>query len=493
MSLTEKKHLYLISSNKDLLKLFKPLEDQYLISVDATGRLLRKLKKVGDKPNIDLIFTEIDFFQKKKSLFIDPESAAISPYFAVFVPPEKVNALADIIGHAKFYPVFTPVSIDQLKFVITALIQNHQKTLALEEREHYKILFQKAPMVQLLLNPCDFVILDANQTATELYGKSDQDSLLGLAFADLHPLQRNDLLEKLVETVREGESHFVFNFNSPTKGMVDLAAFFGEIFFGKKKLIAVNIQDITASRKAEHVLKQKNIELEKTNSELDNFVYSTSHELRAPLMSVLGLINLLENENDSKEKELYIGLMKESIKKLDYTIHDFIDYSQNARFQVKVSPVDFNFLLEKALNNLKYLPGAEKVAVHVIVNQQKPFFSDKRRVEIILNNLISNSLRYYNPDTIAPFVEILVETNEARAEIRVTDNGCGIPEKHIPRVFEMFFRGHEQSTGSGIGLYIVREIVDKLNGEIFFESADGKGTVFNLKIPNQIQNLENGS
>ena len=486
MSLTRKEHLYLISSDKDLLELFKPLQDQYLLSVDGTGRLLRKLKVVGEKPNIDLIFTGIDFFQKKKNLFVDPELAAISPYFAVFVPPDKVNDLANISINEKFYPVFTPVSIEQLRFVITALIQNHQKTLALEEREHYKILFNKAPMVQLLLNPCDFVILDANQAAYELYGKNDPASLLGFAFADLHPLQKDALLKKLVEVVRKGESHFVFNFNSPSKGMVDLAAFFGEIYFGKKKLIAANIQDITEARKAEQILKQKNIELEKTNSELDNFVYSTSHELRAPLMSVLGLINLLENENDQKEQELYVGLMKESIRKLDFIIHDFIDYSQNARFQVKVSPVDFNFLLEKALNNLKYLPGAEKVAVHVVVDQKTPFLSDKRRVEIILNNLISNSLRYYNPEVDFPFVEILVQTNGSHAEIRVTDNGCGIPEKHIPRVFEMFFRGHEQSTGSGIGLYIVKEIIDKLKGEIFFESADGKGTVFNLKIPNQI-------
>lgn len=360
------------------------------------------------------------------------------------------------------------------------------KNLA-EETERYKILFQKAPLVQLLVNPCNFAILDANRAAATLYGREDSVSLIGQDLLELHPWQADLLKQSLKEALKQGESHFSFTFDSIANGPVDVAFFAGKIALGKSELLFVNIQDITSTKKAERILTLKNTELQKTNAELDHFVYSTSHELRAPLVSVLGLINLLETETDEREQVMYVKLMKESIHKLDLIIHDIIDYSRNARFEVKVSPIDFDFLLEKTINNLQYLPEVGKIDLRLKVRNDGMFFSDKRRVEVILSNLVSNSLKFYNPETDQPLVEVLVQTNPRQALIRVEDNGRGIPETHLPRIFEMFFRGYEQSTGSGIGLYIVKEIVEKLNGSIQVESTEGQGTVFTVKIPNHPQ------
>jgi len=356
-----------------------------------------------------------------------------------------------------------------------------------EETERYKILFQKAPLVQLLVNPCNNTILDANRAAATLYGREDAASLIGQDLLGLHPAQAGLMKESLKEALRYGESHFSFTFQSTANGPVDLALFAGKIDLGKNELLFVNIQDISDTKKAERILTQKNTELQKTNAELDHFVYSTSHELRAPLVSVLGLISLLETESNESEQISYIRLMKESIHKLDLIIHDIIDYSRNARFEVNVSPIDFDFLLEKTINNLQYLPHIQKIDLRLKVNHEGIFCSDKRRVEVILSNLISNSLKFFNPKATQPFVEILVQVNPQQAVIRVEDNGLGIPEAHLPRIFEMFFRGYEQSTGSGIGLYIVKEIVDKLKGSLQIESAEGKGSVFTVKIPNQPQ------
>ncbi len=356
-----------------------------------------------------------------------------------------------------------------------------------EETERYKILFQKAPLVQLLVNPCNNAILDANRAAATLYGREDPASLIGQNLLGLHPWQADPMKKSLIEALKQGESHFSFTFDSIANGTVDLALFAGKIALGKRELLFVNIQDITDTKKAERILTLKNTELQKTNAELDHFVYSTSHELRAPLVSVLGLISLLETETEQSEQVTYVKLMKESIHKLDLIIHDIIDYSRNARFEVKLSPIDFNYLLEKTINNLQYLPQVEKIDLRFRVNSEGLFFSDKRRVEVILSNLVSNSLKFYNPETDQPLVEVLVQVNSQQAIIRVEDNGRGIPETHLPRIFEMFFRGYEQSTGSGIGLYIVKEIVEKLNGSIQVESTQGQGTVFTVKIPNHPQ------
>lgn len=247
----------------------------------------------------------------------------------------------------------------------------------------------------------------------------------------------------------------------------------------------VVLADITEGKLSEKILLEKNRELEKTNAELDSFVYSTSHELRSPLMSVLGLINLLEMETQNPEQGKYIEMIKESINKLDQIIHDIIDYSRNSRFEVNSETVDFRHFIDKAINNLKYLPGAEKINFQLDIDQSNEFCSDARRVEIIFNNFISNCIKFHNYNQPEPIVKINVETKPDKAIIKITDNGTGIPQTHLPRIYDMFFRGTQKSNGGGIGLYIVKEIVEKLQGTIKVSSEMGKQTQFVVEIPNQ--------
>jgi PAS domain S-box-containing protein len=249
----------------------------------------------------------------------------------------------------------------------------------------------------------------------------------------------------------------------------------------------VVLADITESKISEKILMEKNRELEKTNSELDSFVYSTSHELRSPLMSVLGLINLLEMESENPEQVRYVQMMKESINKLDQILHDIIDYSQNSRFEVDSEQMFFQPAVERIINNLRYMPGAEKIKFDVQVDDIQPFFSDSRRVEIILNNFISNAIKFHNTAKEVPTIQVKVVTQAEKAFITVKDNGSGISEAHMPRIYDMFFRGTEKSNGSGIGLYIVKEIVEKLQGDIRVQSTEGQGTEFIVELPNQIQ------
>jgi signal transduction histidine kinase len=233
-------------------------------------------------------------------------------------------------------------------------------------------------------------------------------------------------------------------------------------------------------------LLRSNEELKKSNKELDGFVYSVSHDLRAPLSSMLGIIGLCEMENHSAFMEKNISLLKNSIKKLDGFIIDILDYSRNSRLGVNRQEIHFNDLLNDISNNLKFMGGDDhrNVDIRIMVRNGVTFHSDQNRLGIILNNLISNSIRYQNPGVPDPFVEIHVDVSEIAADILVRDNGIGIDKENQEKVFHMFYRVSNKSIGSGLGLYIVKETVEKLNGVIKLESQPGKGSAFSIRLPN---------
>ena len=124
------------------------------------------------------------------------------------------------------------------------------------------------------------------------------------------------------------------------------------------------------------------------------------------------------------------------------------------------------------------------VDIRTTISNGVAFYSDKSRIGIILNNLISNSIRYQNPQATDPFVEVHVEVSESAADIRVKDNGIGIDRENQAKVFNMFYRVSSKSIGSGLGLYIVKEAVEKLHGEIELRSEPGEGSEFSIHLPN---------
>lgn len=245
------------------------------------------------------------------------------------------------------------------------------------------------------------------------------------------------------------------------------------------------VQDITGRKNAERKLENSINELRKANAELDKFVYSVSHDLRAPLSSMLGVIEISEEDTTDETTLSHLGMLKNNIKKLDGFISDILDYSRNARLEIKKEENDFNEMLSDITKNLKYMGGANKmVDIQVEVNEKYKLLSDKSRLNIILNNLVSNAIRYQNEQNPNPFVNIQIDTSDTETGIIIKDNGIGIPSESQRKVFDMFYRISEASVGSGLGLYIVKEAVEKLHGEIELESCPGVGSTFKIKIPN---------
>ncbi|WP_073131226.1 PAS domain-containing sensor histidine kinase [Chryseolinea serpens] len=248
--------------------------------------------------------------------------------------------------------------------------------------------------------------------------------------------------------------------------------------------LTVFARDITNQTRAEDLLKKQNEELIKINSELDRFVYSASHDLRAPLMSVKGLLNMIKRDPDKANTEQYLALIERSVNKLDHFISDIIHYSRNSRMEIMPKRIDFHELLEESIESLKFMEGAEQVKSIKNIQVMAPFYSDYSRLLMIFNNIIANAVRYRHTGRGNSFLKIDIIANEETALIRFTDNGVGIAEEYVDKIFKMFFRANADSKGSGLGLYIVKGALEKLNGTIQVQSRLGEGTEFTIEIPN---------
>ncbi|HEY3403536.1 MAG TPA: HAMP domain-containing sensor histidine kinase [Ohtaekwangia sp.] len=243
-------------------------------------------------------------------------------------------------------------------------------------------------------------------------------------------------------------------------------------YMSEEKL-KIKQQEITAQNEA----------LQKANDELDRFVYSASHDLRAPLTSILGLTNLARHTNDPKEIEKCLLLINSRVHRLDQFIHDIIDFSRNSRTSVQKENISVLNTVESVLDGLKYSSTQRPIDINVDITPDLQWCTDHSRLAVILNNLVGNSIKYSDNSKESSFVRIGASTSPKGYKLSVADNGIGIPEEHLPRIFEMFYRATENSKGSGLGLYIVKETVEKLNGSIQFESVYGKGSEFTVILP----------
>lgn len=227
----------------------------------------------------------------------------------------------------------------------------------------------------------------------------------------------------------------------------------------------------------------QNQQLSKTNEELDRFVYSTSHDLRAPLLSVLGLVQLMENKMRDEDQQPYLDMMRNRINNLQSFIGDITAYARNARLPLQAELLQLDALVAEVISNHQFLHPDRKLEIRqeVYINQALPL--DRQRLLTILNNLLSNAIKYHRMQHAQSYVSIGARQQQGQLHLWVVDNGPGIAAQVQDRMFEMFYRGDERSGGSGLGLYIVQEAVAKLGGKIEVASALGKGTTFHVWLP----------
>ena len=258
-----------------------------------------------------------------------------------------------------------------------------------------------------------------------------------------------------------------------------------EIYLGINMLSLFSIvcgRVISDYRQAQNNLHVQMEKVEHMNTELDRFVYSVSHDLVAPLKSIKGLTNLMKKDINKKYDKEYILRIEESAEKLDEFIGEILDYSRSTRKEISLTNIDLEQFIQENISNHKYVQGFDHLNFDLSELNVKTIMADKMRLKIILNNLISNAIKFSEKQKEATII-FTSEKQNNRISISVKDNGPGISSEYLPNIFDMFFRGMHQNSGSGLGLFIAREAAENMDGNLIVESRESEGSKFILTIP----------
>lgn len=251
-----------------------------------------------------------------------------------------------------------------------------------------------------------------------------------------------------------------------------------------KKVVSF-VRDITANKQKQKQILLQNMKLKVLNEELDSLVYKASHDLRAPLASMMGLLYLLKDEKREDIRGEYMAALEKSAKRMDCFIHEIINLSRGKHNKLDIEKIDFHSLLGNILGDLEYIEKKEYIKKNISIAVAGEFYTDVKKLQIILTNLIGNAIKYSKPVRNNPYLKVRIvgKPNDRFVSILISDNGIGIEERHLGRIFEMFYRANDIEVGSGLGLYIVKEAVKKLRGKIMVESTQFVGTKFKIILP----------
>lgn len=242
------------------------------------------------------------------------------------------------------------------------------------------------------------------------------------------------------------------------------------------------ISDISIIMDANETLEAQNEELNLLNEELDSFVYSVAHDMRAPLTTLSSLVKLSREAKTQEKRDSYYKMKGQLIERMESYISDVVNYSRNQRTEVQQEVIDFKHLIHDIGAQFNLL-DSEKYEFSAEVEEALEFKSDAFRLKVILSNLITNAVRYAKPLETNSKIALRVFRKGDELKIEVEDNGRGIPKEHQQEIFKMFYRADTDSSGSGLGLYIVKESLAKIGGDITLESEPGEGTTFHISIP----------
>jgi ligand-binding sensor domain-containing protein/signal transduction histidine kinase len=293
---------------------------------------------------------------------------------------------------------------------------------------------------------------------------------------------RTAQLRGLINELQEKQNEIASTNEELTSTLEDLVVQKNKVESINNDLKSAHEELLAINNQLDERVNERTLKLVKANQELDRFVYSASHDLSAPLKSILGLIQLTRLENKNEELTNHLDHMQKSVLKLEGVINSLTQFSRNMGHAIVKQEFIFDEMINEVLDELKYPFHTDKVKIIKDYNASAFIISDYLRLKIILSNLISNALKYKKSNGSDSFVYISYQNNNESNVIQIKDNGIGISTENQLKVFDMFFRATLQSNGSGLGLYIVKETVEKLGGKITLESAPSSYTMFTVVL-----------
>jgi signal transduction histidine kinase len=367
-------------------------------------------------------------------------------------------------------------------FVFYVFINFQESEDVLTKSRHtLHTIFNHSSDAIFIVNLENLLIEDCNKESLKMFEADDLNSLLHTRCTYLlkDAYKKDDMIDILneVRTDIEWEKE------------LELISKKGKIFWGnmsikyfiidKKELLHLRITDITE--------RKKNLDkLKATHNELETFMYKSSHNLKGPSASILGLIDLAKTEINDPVSLKYLEMIEISSKRLDSTLVDLLNITRIKQGGIIFSNVEPKKIFQEVIEDMQFYPGYDQIKIKTFIENVEVIQSDRNILKSILHNLLENAIKYRDPSKDS-FVNISITGIGENLRIEVIDNGIGIPSQYKDKIFNMFFRAHNIAHGTGLGLYIVHNSVEKLSGNITMESIEGKGTTFIINLPKYLR------
>lgn len=359
---------------------------------------------------------------------------------------------------------------------------------ALEQsEEQFRQAMQYSPIGMALLSPGGRW-LEVNKAVCEIFGYTEAELLTTDFQTMTHPEDLEGDLEN-VQRLLEGEikSYFMEKRYVNKGGEIIWCQLSVSLVLNEDdspKYFISQIQDITESKRARQ-------ELLETNAELEEFAYRTSHDLRSPLISSISLLGVTRNSIEEGNSDLALQSIdhaQNSLIKLERLVQDILTLTATKSVEEEVEEIEVKDMVDGIRNSLSHLEGYDRVEFIESFEASERITVGKGRFQLIVENLISNAIKYQDPSKEASFIKISTARNNGEFCFSVEDNGLGVPEEKQSMLFTMFKRFHPRTSfGSGLGLYMIKKSAEKLGGRIEYEGKNG-GSEFRLILPWESKN-----
>jgi two-component system sensor histidine kinase/response regulator len=291
---------------------------------------------------------------------------------------------------------------------------------------------------------------------------------------------------RMVEGFEAGAVDFLFKPLHPFITKAKVAAFV-RFYLQKKELEQANKYVLDLNRELEGRVKERTKDLTRINNDLDNFIYTASHDLKAPINNIEGLMKLISdrfatNPDDQEGIASLMKMVNESVERFKNTLKDLTEVAKAQSEEVTdESKVSFEEMLSEVKQTISSLVQEYDATIIEDFSRAPEIHFSRKNLRSIIYNLVSNAIKYSSPDR-PPVIKISSSPVDSYTLLTVEDNGLGIKKEVQDKVFGMFKRLHSHVEGTGVGMAIVKRIVENNGGRIELESEPGKGTLFNIYL-----------
>jgi PAS domain S-box-containing protein len=367
-------------------------------------------------------------------------------------------------------------------------IEGHECTEAalVESEQQFRLVFENSIDALLLARICDEQILAANPPACQIFNRSEQE-MCSLKFTDL--IDGSDSRRASFSEEKRNKGKAVGELNCRRADGTVFPTEISESIFcdpkGDGRSVVV-IRDMTDRKRDEALLQLRTEDLTRSNQDLEQFAYIASHDLQEPLRNIVNCLQLIQKEHESglgKTSDDLIGYAVDSAKKTNALIRDLLAYSRISTRGESLEILDTEEVLKQALLNLRTLiDGSEATITH---DALPPIHADSIQMIRVFQNLIGNAVKYRTSKP--PRIHVSANRSENEWIFSVKDNGIGIDSDYFDLVFVIFqqLNGQERFDGTGMGLAIVKKIIERHRGRVWVESEPGKGSTFRFTIPDR--------